>query len=401
LYQILEVFKSLENTRSSIEKQSILKNNDSMLLRKVLVYALDPFKVYGIKKITSHPQGLPANYVCQPEDWFAVLDRLADRRITGQYAVETVAFEWNAAGEFQELFKRILLKDLRCGVDVSTVNKVFPGLIPTFDVQLAEDYSEKRASWPAQGEVKLDGKRLTSLVYEKEGTKLYSRNGKEDTNFPHINAELDKLRSYLSYDIVLDGEMMWGMFGSRSQGDMKQYVTFDWMTRREWESQACKHTQESRTKSLLRLIEHHTLQYVKPTTVRTLQNYEEALSFYNEVVEAGGEGIMLKKPDAPYLFDRGYNWLKLKPVKDVDLKIISRFEGEGKYRGMLGGIVVDFNGFPVRVGSGFSDAQRKEWWDRGMNELLLIEKTAEIRYTEVTPDGSLRFPRFVRLRDDK
>ena len=90
--------------------------------------------------------------------------------------------------------------------------------------------------------------------------------------------------------------------------------------------------------------------------------------------------------------------IKVKSFFDVDLMVIDFKEGTGRHSGKLGSILVDFNGVEVNVGSGFDDDMRAQVWD---NRHEYLGMTAEVRYQEITPDGSLRFPTFVCWRTDK
>jgi ATP-dependent DNA ligase len=111
---------------------------------------------------------------------------------------------------------------------------------------------------------------------------------------------------------------------------------------------------------------------------------------------------MLKAPDGLYRWKRvsirSGEMLKVKPYKTEDLEVTGIYDGEGKYTGMAGGVVVNFNGVAVRCGSGFDDATR-EAMAKAPNDY--IGKVAEIRYLEVTEDGSLRHPSFLRWREEK
>ena len=89
---------------------------------------------------------------------------------------------------------------------------------------------------------------------------------------------------------------------------------------------------------------------------------------------------------------------KYKDFHDVDLKIERLLEGTGKHSGKLGSVVVCFNGVEVNVGSGFSDELREKIWS---HREKFVGRMIEVRYQEVTPDGSLRFPTFVCFRNDK
>ncbi|BBI61605.1 hypothetical protein HSBAA_29110 [Vreelandella sulfidaeris] len=113
--------------------------------------------------------------------------------------------------------------------------------------------------------------------------------------------------------------------------------------------------------------------------------------------EEGFEGAVLKNPKASYSFRRSYNWMKMKSEESADLKIVGYEEGTGKYEGQMGALIVDFNGVEVNVGSGLTDALRRSMWED--KETSLIGRLVEVEYMEVTPDGSLRHPRFVCFRD--
>ena len=107
---------------------------------------------------------------------------------------------------------------------------------------------------------------------------------------------------------------------------------------------------------------------------------------------------MIKALNAPYTFGRSHDVMKYKAFHDVDLKIQGLLEGTGKHSGKLGSIIVVFNGVEVQVGSGLTDELRETIWNAPDD---FIGRLVEIRYQEVTPDGSLRFPTFVCFRNDR
>ena len=113
------------------------------------------------------------------------------------------------------------------------------------------------------------------------------------------------------------------------------------------------------------------------------------------------EGVMINLADEYYQFTRTNALLKVKVMQDCDLEIIGVQEGQGKFAGTLGALIVDYKGTPVGVGSGISDDIRREIWT---NQNKYIGRVATIQYFEVTHDKdgteSLRFPVFKELREE-
>ena len=111
---------------------------------------------------------------------------------------------------------------------------------------------------------------------------------------------------------------------------------------------------------------------------------------------------MLNKSKAAYECKRSKNILKLKVMETVDCKVIGFEEGEGRNKGKLGAMLIDYKGHVVGVGSGFSDKDREEIFN---NQDKYLNRIAEIQYFEesTNKDGgiSLRFPVFKTFRFDK
>ncbi len=401
---------TLEGLSGSIQKQSYLSRAaDLATLKEVMQYTLDPFRTYGVKQ-TSKVARTSSTGVTW-ETWKDLLDDLASRKLSGlaaRAAIDNLLEASNA--ETQSVIGRVLARDLKCGLHTTSINKVFPGLIPTFEVSLAKSMEDRKLKFPMQLETKHDGKRIIAIAREGEPVRFYSRNGHEDAGYQHIKEQLSALAA--DRELVFDGELMFGMFGDRKAKEHEaDYVVFDLLTWDEWLAQKCTRKQSDRTHAIYDLggIDRLGPNILGPNA-SVVNSLEEAMVYYREVLNNGSEGVMLKDPNAGYQFKRGWHWQKIKPELSEDLTVVGVFEGEGKYARMLGGVVVDFNGKEVRVGSGFADYQRKMWWVNSAGgpvapeEVVfseLVGKTVEVLYTEVTPDGSLRFPRFKCVRDDK
>lgn len=113
-----------------------------------------------------------------------------------------------------------------------------------------------------------------------------------------------------------------------------------------------------------------------------------------QVVGAGGEGVMLHRADATWQTGRSDVLLKLKPQQDAEAVVVGHEAGQGKYQGMLGALLVQTpEGQRFRLGTGFSDAQRRD--------PPALGSTVTYRYRDRTPAGVPRFASFLRLRDSE
>jgi DNA ligase-1 len=122
-----------------------------------------------------------------------------------------------------------------------------------------------------------------------------------------------------------------------------------------------------------------------------------------KVLSEDYEGLMLNTFNGLYKFGkRSSDVLKVKGSYTCDLKCIAIEEGDGKYKGTLGKLVVDYKGFEVRVGSGLTDEERDNIWN---NPESAIGHLIEVKYMQESKDEngdlSLRHPVFIRIRDDK
>ena len=416
------VIRSLEEHSSRLNKEAIIEaEKDNTELFEGFLLALSPFTTFGVKKVPKHGgpdgQGLP---------WAAfkeLCNLLSTRQLTGDDARDAIELALTASTEKQwnDWYRRILIKDLRCGVSEKTVNKIVKNAVPLFECMLAHDGAnhEGKITGKKLLEPKLDGVRCLTIVdYEARTVMQYSRNGKELENFSHITDGLllnidDFERSY-----VIDGEVVSSSFQAlmkqvHRKDDVKAndavLMAFDIIPLSEFKAGKSKLGQKRRSavlngfKATFDKVGNIDVVPQKSVDLGDFVGELEFKEFNKEAIEKGFEGIMIKDPEAPYVCKRHVAWLKQKPFIEVSLEVTDVEEGTGKNEGRLGALVCsgidDGKEIVVNCGSGFTDADRIEFWsDRNS----LPGQIVEIRADAITQnqDGtySLRFPRFLRFR---
>jgi len=392
------ILRKVERARGHA-KQAILRDNPSM--QKYFKTAYHPFIHFFITLKTMPPALGYSNFEAAGVN--KLLNDLSKRRITGNAAKDAVfkVFKLLDPDSAYLLF-RIINKDMKCGVATKTVNKLWPGLVPTHDIMLAYLYDESRVrSWPVLVSAKIDGLRTTW-----RNGKLLSRNGIELRGLDHVGEAI--IAS--GYTGELDGEMyvhgkktfdeVSGDIRAFKKSDNAVYYVFDAPSLDDQETRICHaagavHVMNLCGYDFLRMVPHilcHTHEEVLAAKIRIENEMAE--------LEIKCDGIVVKDPNAPYVGDRDWAWMKVKNADPVDLVVLDIYEGEPNtaFVGMCGGLIVRFNGVEVRVGGGLSQRQRMAWWQ---DPDQIIGKTIEVVYQEVTAAGSLRHPRLKTVRGDK
>ena len=423
LFQFRDFVKEINSSNSRKFKQEVLeKYKDNPAICRYLKIAFDPYAVYGISTKKLYKK-VGANQITGIDSVFELFNYLTQHN-TGTDQVVALCQEFldylaTCDQEAGALLEKLICKDLSIGCDAKSINSVIPGLIPTFDVQLAQKYFDKPEKLEGKYfaiTTKIDGGRIIAIK-ENGQVSFYTRAGQRYEGL--VDLEKEMLEN-LPDGAVLDGEITIfddrgipskeaykkAMKITRSDGEKHglKMKCFDAMHIDEWKAQKSTHDYIERRALLNQLVARKALIYfeVLPELYRGTDT-SKVLELLDEAIANQEEGVMINICDAPYEFGRTWSLMKVKKMNTLDLQIVGFEEGSGRLAGTLGAIHVRYkNGNIVRVGSGFSDILRTQIW---ANQNKYLYSICEIQYFEETTnaDGgiSLRFPVFKDFRPDK
>jgi DNA ligase-1 len=273
----------------------------------------------------------------------------------------------------------------------------------SFNVMLAKEYDPKRINnWEnIYVEPKLDGVRVLVFVTPKGNVRYYSRNGRELDMFGHLDSELSEFAECIRYQwestetVMFDGEMTGTDFGDIAGAIHRKNATVETTSfnmflavpHSSFKKGADTLTQGLRVKQMFDA-------GLRIPTARQAKNDSDVRKLYQRFLNVGHEGAMVKDYSKPWTAGRSFVWMKMKEENSVDLRIVGFKEGAGKYKGTLGALICDYKGKKVPV-SGMSDEQRDYIW---ANQTMYEGAVCEVLYQLVTVHGSLRHPRFKRMR---
>lgn len=418
--QIIELFYKIQNTSSLLEKQKIIMDNkENELFKKCLVFLLSGDVVTGIseqklkKQLSSEIKRQNPYLLPEFEDVMSYLRQNNTGKDIDIYRVQEFLSRNQTHRDFYE---KMVTKKFRLGVDAKTINKIIPGLIPTFDVMLGTPFEKcniPENTWFSISQ-KLNGNRC--VYYNGE---LYTRQGKLYTGLDHIKKEIENV---VTRERVLDGELIYrntegltdseafqkGTGIANSNQALKTeliYVIFDILTKEEFNRGYSDKSYSERFKTLNSLsgclqVCHYQHIKVVPFFYQGIDQ-SQIWKWLDYAEEHDMEGIMLNL-NTPYECKRTKNLIKVKKFKSCDLLCTGVEEGTGRNKGKLGAIICDYKGFPLKVGSGFSADDREHFW-KWSDEI--VGKIVSVKYKEETrnKDGgiSVQFPVFECIRYDK
>lgn len=439
LLKVINIFESIKLNPSKNAKEKIISDNkDNELFVYILEFMYNTYKVTGIakKKIAKEIKLKKESPIAINSSVRLLIEFILMNNSGADIAIKSVQESIKTfPEEAREFLTEMVTKSYKCGITSSTINKAIPDLIPEFDVMLAEPYSKNKKKL-IDGvtifvvTIKLDGQRCTLI---KQGTNLIfkSRQGKDIENLVEIIPDAKQLP-----DGVYDGELLavGTFFESKEQykETMKrlkkkgpvvgvQFVCFDYIKDpADFFKGKCDTPYIERKNQLYEILVEETVdidgQEISQNIYSNILYHDnlyigsdlsELKELFESAVTFGEEGLMINIADAPYECKRVKTLLKYKEFQTADLRVIKVLEGDGKNKGTLGAILVEFehagNIYTSKVGSGFTDDQRELYYN---NQNLLIDKIVEIQYFEISEneDGTygLRFPVWLNIiREDK
>ena len=394
----------------------------SDLLKEILEYTYDTHRKYKIDEGKYNKLDNITHWNrCEfdIDDWNCfkgILDNLNSIKSAKDTDVKKVVeFISDYLFEYEEFLKMILFKDLRLNMSIKKFQKVWSDFCVEPQVQLAQPKDNREEFLNPYYSRKFDGKR----VWIKDNIP-YSRSNKE-CSIPPMEHILEQLKQLNVKDYVLDGECLYFENGkedfqkgiSLCQKDKRTdgcenicYVIFDMISKDKFMSKQPYIPFKDEYFNLLSLSDstkQSPCYSLIPTRVDNIfiARQDRDISKLSKLCkENNWEGIMCRDGDSCYEYKRTNKLLKIKQMHDTEVKLVSMEEGTGKYENMLGAFHADYNGFDLKIGSGFTDEQRKEYWN---NRDKYIGNYVKVQYFEETVnqqgEQSLRFPIFLCFRD--
>lgn len=417
--EVIKIFRKLQNTSGKKDKEKIIAaNQENELFKKCLVFLLDDNVVTGVAKKSIKKNIAYNNYIMVLDSWEQCMDYFQENNTGKDYDILIAqAFVKSQDEEDREFYEQMITKSLKLGCDKKTVNKVIPNLIFEWKVQLGSPYDKLKLK---KGERFFLSQKLNGIRCSYMDGKLMSRQGKEFSGLDHI---IKDIKSLNLEDFFIDGELIrrnvdgiddnenFRLTASIVNSDAVekpeiQLVIFDMFhvdTIADDKTTEKYNVRKLRMQDMKKFLDQNHITSMDVVEMLYEGTDESEIMNCLEMAEQNNwEGIMLNK-NTPYEFKRTTNLIKIKKFHTCDLRITGYVEGQGKYEGVLGSLVVDYKGNRLEIGSGFSDAERKTFWE---NREEMIGQIMQVKYKDVSKNAktgleSLQFATYECIRNDK
>lgn len=420
--KVWDVVNALQNEPSTNNRLAILEySRDDKDVLAFFEACLND-KKYGVKQIPEHGCGDGV----EMQEMLSILDQLSSRELTGNKARDAVQNVLNRCTRNDaEVFVRMLTKFPNCGVEATLCRKVWPDHFKKKVLLCkAMPFSAKNMAeieWPAISQTKMDGARCLAFVEDGHAAFL-SSSGKE---FLGLNALSKDLSDAISDGWIVDGELLAvddsGKIMSRKEGngllnkalhgtisekeaDRIRFVVWDIVTAVEYDRGRGSIPYWKTLQMMQKTFS--SCKMVSVVESREVSSKDEAFVHFQQMINRGEEGTILKNRNMLWEGKRSKNCVKFKIIIENTLKVIDMMEGTGKYRGMLGCAICESSDgmLKVGVGSGFSDDERHALWDAKedlMEHGLFLEVKSNGLIADENGEWSLFLPRCSEVRLDK
>lgn len=448
---MLNLITKLADTSSRNEKIAILtealNGSRGVKVWNVFNYALNPFYNYGCRNVETGFETVETKDF-EDSDVIGCLKEL--QGLSHSYATYDCIHKLMSmlSKDNQEVAKRIILKDLRCGVQIATFNGALKKSnlplpqVPNYPCMLTSAFSEKLINKldfendTIYCQEKCDGMRFNAIVNfgEQFSVEFRGRSGKP-ISIPNtaFAMELIKLakNGYENYEegVVFDGELLVTKDGdilerktgngilnkcvrgtiTEEEADGIICILWDAIPLPDFKNgsqrQCLENQYKVRYSNLIEAFVGNNFKSIRLVDTRIVKSRVEIETMMEEMLSQNKEGVIVKSGKNIWNDTRVTDQIKFKSEKDCDLEIVELVEGTGKFVGMLGSILCKSSdgGVKVSVGSGFTEEERKDMWDNRHN---LRGKIVTVLYNvricdKNRAEDSLFLPRFVELREDK
>jgi DNA ligase-1 len=427
LEELQKLVDRLREDNSSYHKEAVLRGFEHC--KEILTTIYDPLVRFNITgdKVLEHIEIFPDTMSAAHEykNIESLLNGLKDREVTGHKALESCAHFISLNEEYQDLIVDILNKDLKSGVSIKTLNKVWNGSIGLLRVPLAKEYESKRIDFKKETwfhSRKLDGIRCLAFV-TKNGDDcevvFKTRRNRVVTTLSVLEDEIKKLDRVLgmSSDYVIDGELclidengnevfqnILSEFRKKNHTIANpRFLVFDIYLKNEMERQLTDnrpyHDKLQKYVPRFNAFKSKYISWLKHSVLTDKENLADII----RTMPDEWEGVILRK-DSPTTFKRSFNLLKIKKFFEADY-VVERIEPGQKRidsvrKNCCASLVINHKGHEVKVGTGFSDDERLKFYHQAES---IVGKTITVKYMEETTDKagnkSLRHSVFKCIRD--
>ena len=412
-----DILNELNESNSSNYKLDILKKyKDNSELKKLLELTYNRNKYnFNVSKnciIKDNPNILESNGSKTVDELLSALEILGEGTIRGNEAHQFVCNHLKCLdNDNKEIFLNVLGRDLKIGLNVKSINKVFKNLIPKPNYMRCAVLSEKtlkKINFPAFIQLKMDGTYREIHVADGQVTGK-TRSGEEYFN-PVLFKEMENFpNGYYTGELTIDGESRFtgnGLINSLNPPYEKiTFTVWDYLTDDDY-LEKTKTPYYSRFESLSDILEKHNSNRVKLVPNHEVNSIDEALKYVSDWMEQGLEGGVLKDKNNVFKNGTSGTQLKIKLKVDAEMRITGFTDGTigTKREGKIGAIQFSNDEGTIKGQcSGFSDEELDLFTKNKDN---LIGRIISVEFNDLVKSENndyyaLSHPRFIEIRNDK